>query len=96
MPQCSFFRLSGAQHHHCLLDFIQSVAKRYHGDSHPEDFVMDLLKLNVPKLFAVERESEEVKAVNDKFSLFLREYISHNALKYGILVKMDDIMVRKI
>ena len=57
MSLCSFFvsfRFGGKQHHHYMLGFLKSVAERYHGDGRAGDLIVDLLKLEVPKLFAVE------------------------------------------
>ena len=88
-------RFSGAQHHHYLLDFLQSVAERYHKDGWAEDLVVDLLKLEVPKLFAVEGGSEEDEAVRCEFSRFLQNYIIECDLQPTIFEKMKDIMVRE-
>ena len=57
--------------------------------------MVDLLKLEVPKLFAVEG-GEEDKAVGLEFSAFLRDFISRNALKPTILGKMNVILVRDL
>ena len=56
--------------------------------------MVDLLKLEVPKLFAVEGGREEDETVGREFSAFLRDYISRNALKFTILGKMNIILVR--
>ena len=82
-------RSSGAQHHHYLLDFLQSVAECYHKDGRAGDLVVDLLKLEVPKLFAVEGGSEEDEAVRCEFSRFLQNYIIECELP--ILEKRKDI-----
>ena len=55
---------------------------------------MDLLKLEVPKLFAVEEGGEKIKAEDHEFSVFLRDYICRCNLKLTILGKMDAILVR--
>ena len=87
-------RFSSAQRHHYLLDFLQSVAKRYHDDGRAGELVVDLLKLGVPKLFAVE-EGEKDEEVAHKFSAFLRDYINRNRLRHTILGKMNIILVRE-
>lgn len=54
--------------------------------------MVDLLKLKVPNLFAVERGEEEDEKVRREFSSFLQDYI----LKYyckRIHKKMSDILV---
>ena len=88
-------RFSGAQNHHYLLDFLQSVAECYHQDGRGGDLVVDLLKLKVPKLFAVKGGKEEDEAVGRTFSLFLRDYIRKYALKHTFLEKMGVILVSK-
>lgn len=93
--QC-ILRFSGAQHHCFLLEFLQSVAGRYRQDRRAGDLVVDLLKLKVPKLFAVEGGREEDEAVAHEFSAFLRTYILRCNLKYTILAKLMDIMVREL
>lgn len=56
--------------------------------------MVDLLKLKVPKLFAVE-QGEEDEEVRRKFSTFLQNYIRICDLKHTILEKMGDILVRE-
>lgn len=58
--------------------------------------MVDLLKLKVPKLFAVERGREEDEAVAHEFSAFLRSYILKCSLKHTIVTKIIDIMVREL
>jgi len=88
-------RFSGAQHHYFLLDFLQSVAKCYYKDGRAGELLVDLLKLEVPKLFAVEGGEQNNETVGREFSAFLRDYINQNRLKYAILEKMSIILVRK-
>ena len=70
------------------------MAERYRGDGRAGELVVDLLKLEVPKLFAMEGGGEEDETVGREFSAFLRDYISRNALKLTILGKMNIILVR--
>ena len=94
-PNTNAPRFSSAQHHHYLLDILKRVASRYHDDGRARDLVMDLLKLKVPKLFAVEQGGEKDEKVRLLFSSFLSDYIRRNALKHTILMKMSKIMVRE-
>ena len=55
--------------------------------------MLDLLKLQVPELFAVEGGSEKDKEIRRKFSTFLHDYIRKCDLKHTILGKMDIILV---
>jgi len=77
-----------------MLGFLKSVAEHYHGDGRAGDLIVDLLKLEVPKLFAVEGGGEKNEAENDEFSVFLRNYICRCNLKPTILGEMDAILVR--
>ena len=83
---------SGAHHHRYLLNFLQSVAECYRDDGRAGELVVDLLKLKVPKLFAVEGGREEDEAVRSEFSRFLQNYIH---LDCDILEKMGNITVRE-
>ena len=71
------------------------MAKHYFDNGQAGDLVVDLLKLGVPRLFAVVAERKEDQAVSREFSHFLQGYISRYSLKHIILEKMGDIMVRK-
>ena len=95
MSQHNTLRFSGAHHHHYLLDLLQSVAERYHQDGRAGDLLVDLLKLEVPKLFAVEEGEEKDEEVRHKFSEFLRNYIFWCNLKHTTLKKMGHILVRE-
>ena len=57
--------------------------------------MVDLLKLKVPELFAVERGEERDEEVRHKFSAFLQDYINRNGLRHTILEKMSIILVRE-
>lgn len=86
-------RFSSAHQHYYLLDFLQSVAEKYREDGRAGNLVVDLLNLNVPTLFAVKGEEDEV--VCSRFTLFLQSYILRHDLKHTILEMMSDILVRK-
>lgn len=92
-------RFGGARNHFFLLDFLQSVATQgYQADKRQKEFVLDLLQLKVPKLFAVEEGCEDLtdymdKEVAKKFTSFLRIFINRNALKHSILIQMTAILV---
>ena len=57
--------------------------------------MVDLLKLDVPKLFAVEGGEEKDEEVRRKFSAFLRSYILRCSLQHTILKRINDILVRE-
>ena len=89
-------RFGGARNHFFLLDFLQSVATGYLADRRQKEFILDLLQLSVPKLFAVEEGCEDAAEdmeVTKKFTFFLRSFISRHALKHSILTQMTAILV---
>lgn len=100
---CSFINdvvvsFGGASAHVYLLDFLKSVADSYLKDKRQQQFVMDLLQLKVPKLFAVEEGANETiekedETVARKFSAFLRNFINRHALKNSILNQMTTLLV---
>ena len=88
----------GARAHYYLLDFLKSVAEGYLADKRQQEFVMDLLQLKVPKLFAIEEGADETMKKEDatvarKFSTFLRNFINRHALKNSILSQMTALLV---
>ena len=85
-------RFGSAQKHCYLLDFLKSVAQCYHQDGRAEDLVVDLLKLKVPKLFAVEGEGEDDEKVRCEFSAFLQKHILKYYCKH-VHEKMSKILV---
>ncbi len=92
----SLLRFGGALHHRLLLDFLKKVAERYLQDQRAAEFVLDLLQLSVPKLFAVESSGKEKGAaasISAEFMAFLKDYITRNSLKLLILCQMKDILV---
>ena len=93
-------RFGGARNHFFLLDFLKAVAAGYLSDKRQQEFVVDLLQLKVPKLFAVEEGADGPEAaekedteVARRFSVFLRAYINRNALKHSILNQMSTLLV---
>ena len=89
-----FHRYSGAHAHYYVKDFLQKVADRYKSDSRAGEFVLDLLKLQVPKLLSIE-PGEEVagQEVQSEFKKFLQDFIRRNALKHTILTQTSAIVV---
>ena len=77
------------------MNFLKSVAQRYDKDGRAGDLVVDLLKLKVPKLFAVEGGGEKDEDVREEFSDFLKSYVFRCKLKHTIQKKMESIQVRK-
>ena len=94
-------RFTDARHHKSLLEFLQSVAVSYLKQCRAKDFVLDLLQLDVPKLFASECEGSTstlqsdiaAGSVSDEFTTFLSEYIQRNDLRKAILANVERIWV---
>ena len=93
-------RFGGARNHFFLLDFLKNVSHSYLHEIRQSEFVVDLLQLKVPKLFAMEEGSDEIAEKEDlevarRFTFFLRNYVNRHALKQSILAQMSTLLVRK-
>jgi len=77
------------------VNFLKSVAQCYDKEGRAGELVIDLLKLEVPKLFAVEGGGEKDKDVRHEFFQFLKNYIFRCKLKHTILKEMRNILVRE-
>ena len=90
-------RHSGANNHHFLLKFIKSIGTQYVTDKRPHDFILDLLKIDVPKLFALPEKTDNgydvAVEVQSNLSTFVQDYIYSNDLKKGLLPRMSKILV---
>ena len=94
-------RFGGARIHYFLLDFLKSVFNSYLTEARQAMFIVDLLQLNVPKLFAMKVYDDEKFAEKEdlevarRFTFFLRSCINRHALKDAVLSQMSMIIVRK-
>ena len=92
-------RWCGARNHFFLLDFLKNVSSSYLTEARPAAFVVDLLQLKIPKLFATEEGSDEMAEkkedleVSRRFCYFLRGYINRHALKQSVLAQMSTLLV---
>ena len=91
-------RFGGARNHFFFLDFLRLVASSYVANRRQKEFVLDLLRLSVPKLFAVDEGCDNATEMEDKevakeFTFFLSSFISRHALKHCIMTQMTAIMV---
>ena len=90
----SVVRFSGAHSHYFMNDFLQSVANRYQESKRPKDFVMDLLRLRVSGLLAIDPgEHDAGEEVQKSFKNFLQSFIRRNALKQTLLREMSIKML---
>ena len=90
------YRFSGAKEHHFMLDFLKTVGHHYVTHSRPHEFIIDLLGLNVPKLFGHPADTGDgASNVQTEFSSYLLDYIDSNAPMSGWLQKMSKILVGK-
>ncbi|KAL5466919.1 hypothetical protein EMCRGX_G031082 [Ephydatia muelleri] len=89
-------RHSGGHNHRFLLEFIKRVGTHYATDRRPLDFILDLLDINVPKLFALPEKTDNgydgAVEVQGNLSTFVQDYIYLNALKSGLLQRMSKIL----
>ena len=87
-------RYSGAHAHYYVTDFLRKVADRYNCEGRAGDFVLDLLKLQVPMLLSIEPRNEAAgQEVQSEFKKFLQMFIRKNALKHTILTQTSAIVV---
>ena len=88
------YRFSGAHGHRFLFNFVKAVGDHYVKDGRPQDFIIDLLSINVPKLFGLPADTDvQGHVVQNEFTSFVLNYILTNALKAGLLQKMSHILV---
>ena len=91
-------RYPGAHQHRFLLGFFKRVGEYYVMHGRANDFVLDLLRINVPKLFSFSDNSDAIyseacKKVQLEFSTFIQRYIYLNALKLNLQSRMSEILV---
>ena len=93
-------RYSEAQHHKTLLEFLKSVGDTYQQQGRAKDFILDLLHLNVSKLFAEGLEVPPLQQHGNtvgtavEFSTFLRTYIQKYSIRDAVLQDISVIWVR--
>lgn len=87
-------RVPGAHNQHFILNFMTSIGATYTMDSRSADFILDLLAVKVPKLFAVSDVGCALGvAVQKEFSMYLHSYIQTNGLKRDMMKSIDKILV---
>ena len=76
-----------------LLGFLQKTGECYKEDKRAEEFIPNLLDFNVPRLFAIEEQQDDVgeeSSVADKFVEFLKGYMKSNSLHSSLLNCIDS------
>ena len=84
-----FFRLPGASNQKCVHSFLFQIADHY---KEKLDFVFDILKVDVPELFAEVSQQDEAAVTN--FVRDLKKFIVQCKLKHRLLTEMKEILVR--
>ena len=78
--------MPGAHNHRFILNFMKTVRDNYVKDGRSHDFILDLLGINVPKLFGLPEDTDKghpvAVEVQSEFSAFIQSYIHHNALNH--------------
>ena len=87
-----YIRLTCASRQTCIHRFLLQIAEYYKEQGKTIDFVYDILKVEVPDLFAVESQNDE-EAVT-KFVQELHTFIAQNQLKHKLLSNMKKVLVR--
>lgn len=85
------------------MEFLKSIAQSYLDQGRSKDFLLDLLRLDVPNLFVTgpsEEETDSAKqsdllaeSVPEEFTYFLADYIQRNSLHDVILQEIEAIWV---
>ena len=84
---------------HCrisIVGLLERISKAYKSDERHDMFVMDLMKLDVPKLFLVQSNKEDAVKVEQKFIGMVRSFIQKNTLRDVILSQIPSIMVSNL
>lgn len=76
-----------------ILPFFESIANKYQKRSNPENFILDLLRLNTPHLFIISSDGEIEPTAIDAFSIFLRRYIQYNNLANVLCDQISTVLV---
>ena len=75
---------------------MKTVGDHYVQDGCPHDFILDLLCINVPKLFGLPEDTDEshpvAVEVQSEFSAFIQSYIHRNALNHFLFVQVSVCM----
>jgi len=94
-------RLPGAHNQKGIHKFLFQIAISYKEQKIAVEFIIDLLGIKTPELFAVhltekdEKFQEDHVAVKD-FAEKLQKFIKENQLKHQLLSQMEKILVRNI
>lgn len=90
-------RFSGAHNHHYLVGFIKNVGDQYTKNEQSLDFIIDLLRINVPNLLGLPEKTNtghhKAVEIQHDFSTYVLTYIHQNALKNGLLQSLNKILV---
>ena len=86
------FRIPGA---HFLLNFIKNIGAIYTKECRSVDFILDMLAMKSPKLFALPNEECAPSVLVQKdFTEYLHGYILCNGLKHDLIRRISRILVR--
>ena len=83
-----FHRLPASNSHGFILQFLVSKASFYTEAEKPVTYILDLMKLDVPNLFASPPHS-----ISETFKENLHTYISSTGLSRELVNNVDSIMV---
>ena len=87
-------RFPGAKSHSFFLEFLSKVEASYIKRGRNREFMIDILTMKVPKLFAVNSATQiDDLEVVEKFRVQLRQHINNNALKLSIVSNLSRILV---
>ncbi len=78
---------------------MNTIGSQYIKENRPTEFIVDLLKLGVPLVFAVQCDRHGTQLLPDKleaskFVADVQEFIKKTRVKLKLLAKMKEILVR--
>jgi hypothetical protein len=87
-------RFPNQEPQHSLFHFLCKVSKQYKDSNRPDEFIPDLLKLDILRLFVSNSNIDDDggEAIRLRFSDFLKSYIMRNNLNKSLLVQIQSLV----
>jgi len=87
------YRFSDAHCKKCIVGLLKRGGDAYKSGRKQNNFVMDLMKLDIPELLLVKSAKEHEPNVEYLFNEMIRGFIQRNALRDVIISQVVPIMV---
>lgn len=76
-----------------ICDLIIRIAQKYKDNQRQNDFIIDLLQLDVPDLLQIYTNSTVENQICNHFSDFLHSFFRRNGLGYNVLARVRNVQV---